>query len=78
MQLRCIYRSLSPYRSCTPFVSYSLCSVRYTQGHSRPAGSFASYGPKEKTPRGVFSFCGPYRTRTCHPLIANEVLYQMS
>ncbi len=22
--------------------------------------------------------CGPYRTRTCHPLIANEVLYQMS
>ena len=21
---------------------------------------------------------GPYRTRTCHPLIANEVLYQMS
>ncbi len=23
-------------------------------------------------------FCGPYRTRTCHPLIANEVLYQMS
>ena len=24
------------------------------------------------------SFCGPYRTRTCHPLIANEVLYQMS
>src|SRR5574343_470185 len=21
--------------------------------------------------------CGPYRTRTCHPLIANEVLYQM-
>ena len=24
------------------------------------------------------SLCGPYRTRTCHPLIANEVLYQMS
>ena len=24
------------------------------------------------------SFGGPYRTRTCHPLIANEVLYQMS
>src|SRR3989344_5673685 len=24
------------------------------------------------------SYGGPYRTRTCHPLIANEVLYQMS
>ena len=24
------------------------------------------------------SLGGPYRTRTCHPLIANEVLYQMS
>ncbi|MEN9582381.1 MAG: hypothetical protein RL641_335 [Candidatus Parcubacteria bacterium] len=24
------------------------------------------------------TICGPYRTRTCHPLIANEVLYQMS
>ena len=23
-------------------------------------------------------YSGPYRTRTCHPLIANEVLYQMS
>ena len=23
-------------------------------------------------------FCGPYRTRTCHPRIANAVLYQMS
>jgi len=22
--------------------------------------------------------CGPYRTRTCHPIIANDVLYQMS
>ena len=25
-----------------------------------------------------FKFCGPDRTRTCHPLSANEVLYQMS
>ena len=27
---------ISPYRSCKPFVSYSLCFVRYTQGLSIP------------------------------------------
>ncbi len=25
-----------------------------------------------------FVVCGPDRTRTCHPIIANDVLYQMS
>ena len=35
---------------------------------------------KKKNPAyaGFFSFGGPYRIRTCDPLIANEVLYQLS
>ena len=34
--------------------------------------------PQNKTAERQSFFCGPDRTRTCHPLSANEVLYQMS
>jgi hypothetical protein len=34
----------------------------------------------KRAPFGAFRLfiCGPYRIRTCDPLIANEMLYQLS
>jgi hypothetical protein len=38
------------------------------------------YGPQRQKPLSGLSnvVCGPYRIRTCDPLIANEMLYQLS
>ena len=47
-------------------------------GSGQHRADFCSKNPLRISNYENVSYGGPYRTRTCHPIIANDVLYQMS
>ena len=70
-----------PHRSCTPFVSYSPCSVRYTQGFSIPTRKqvilLARRHNKKRRFLALFLLC-PRQESNLHQSLRRALFYPLN
>lgn len=80
--IRISTRNFSPYRSSTLFVSYSLCSVRYTQSlrilDVSNTDCLLARTNKKRSVIASFFICARTRIRTWDPISISDMLYQLS